>query len=239
MAYMWQITGIGVGTTLLGVSRQDALNRATATLWFTFVWLPVWPLVRYRIQCEWDSVGDGAFRILDREKRDWGEIVWTYVLGWLVIPGVLFGPLVVWATYISIVGRWSELLFSASLVWIAAGVVGIYLLQRLRFQPKTARVVGTKPSQSLLRQALILAAIGIAVGVVHVLHQWLQEPLQWLNALQARWLWGHYVPAVSFAILVILVPLLVLAICVVCVGLALKVTGFRNARNAEHVPPEE
>ncbi len=83
----------GIGTTLLGVSDMDQEGVATATFWFTFVFLPLIPLRRYRVQFLPAQGAGYSYQVISEEKHSISEILKTYLLGWIVAPVLIFGPL--------------------------------------------------------------------------------------------------------------------------------------------------
>ena len=83
----------GIGTTLLGVSDQDEEHVATATSWFTILYLPIIPLKRLRVRFLPHKGSGYRYQILQQEPLHWGEIGKTYLAGWLLIPLLIFWPL--------------------------------------------------------------------------------------------------------------------------------------------------
>lgn len=83
----------GIGVTLLGAAPQDEHERTTATLWFTFIFFPVFPLQRMRIQLLPHRGSGFSCKELKRLPLDGREVLRTYVYAWLVMPVVSFGPL--------------------------------------------------------------------------------------------------------------------------------------------------
>lgn len=83
----------GIGTTLLGVSRMDKNNVATATQWFTILFLPIIPLVRYYVQFLPPEGSEYSYIILSKDKLNIKEILKTYLFGWIIVPILLFGSI--------------------------------------------------------------------------------------------------------------------------------------------------
>lgn len=85
----------GVGTWFLGVSRSasDPTVRH-ATSWVTFLWLPVFPLGRYKIKPIRVRPNHLQFQTLGKEKLILGEILRTYFFGLILMPLAALSPLV-------------------------------------------------------------------------------------------------------------------------------------------------
>lgn len=82
----------GIGTTLLGISPQNAQNEASATRWFTFLFLPIAPLKRYTVRFLPHKGSGFSYQILSEEPLNWREVALTYLSGWLLMPLLLFWP---------------------------------------------------------------------------------------------------------------------------------------------------
>lgn len=81
----------GIGTTFLGISEQDKNGIATASNWFTFIFLPIFPTSRVRISFH-EHIGDGySYEIISYEKLVLNEILKTYLYGWILFPVMIFG----------------------------------------------------------------------------------------------------------------------------------------------------
>lgn len=94
----------GIGTTLLGVSAQNEQNRATATYWFTFCYLPVLPLQRLYVQFLPHEGSGFAYQTIEKTPLNLKEIALTYLFGWLVVPASLLAPL-----FLGITEIWQQL----------------------------------------------------------------------------------------------------------------------------------
>jgi hypothetical protein len=131
----------GIGTTLLGVSTQDDDNVATATKWFTFLYLPVWPLARWRVQFLPHTGPGFSYRPLSREPLSAAEIVRTYLLGWVAAPLALLGPFSlavkeVWeAVGLPAAGHLPYLALCC--LWFAFAVWGLRSRHEARCRPKS------------------------------------------------------------------------------------------------------
>ena len=84
----------GIGTTFLGISKQDENGVATATNWFTIFFLPIFPFTRVQVRF-FPSQGSGfTFELLSYQKLVFKEILKTYLLGWIIFPLLIFAPAV-------------------------------------------------------------------------------------------------------------------------------------------------
>jgi hypothetical protein len=83
----------GIGTTFLGISPMDEDGVATATLWFTFVYLPLVPLKRQRVRFLPQKGTGFSYQELERLPWNGREIVLTYLTGWVLFPLLIFAPL--------------------------------------------------------------------------------------------------------------------------------------------------
>lgn len=84
----------GIGTTFLGVSKQDENGIATATNWFTFIYLPIFPSIRVRVRFLPHQGSGFSFELLSYEKLVFKEILKTYLFGWILFPLMIFAPAV-------------------------------------------------------------------------------------------------------------------------------------------------
>ncbi len=82
----------GIGTALLGVRPSAAEGESTATEWFTFIYLPVIPLARYRLHFLPHKGSGFSYKIVEREPLRGREVLITYLNGWILTPIVLFSP---------------------------------------------------------------------------------------------------------------------------------------------------
>lgn len=83
----------GIGVTYLGISRTDETGCCEATLWFTFLFAPLFPLARHRLRRHLSP--DGRFFRYERVAKTpllGKEILRTYLFGWLLFPLLLFWP---------------------------------------------------------------------------------------------------------------------------------------------------
>lgn len=84
----------GIGTTLLGVSDMDENGVAIATMWFTFLFLPIIPLARYQVQFLPHAGSGASFDILRQDKLVFKEVLKTYLSGWILAPALILGPII-------------------------------------------------------------------------------------------------------------------------------------------------
>lgn len=85
----------GIGTTFLGISEPDENGIATATNWFTFIFLPIFPATRVRVRFL-EHIGDGySYEIISYEKLVLKEIFKTYLYGWILYPLIIAFPAIV------------------------------------------------------------------------------------------------------------------------------------------------
>lgn len=82
----------GIGVTLLGVSEYDNDGNCTATVWFTFIYLPLIPLRRLKVRFAEHKGSGFSYSIISRENLRISEILRTLLFGWVLFPLVIFGP---------------------------------------------------------------------------------------------------------------------------------------------------
>jgi len=84
----------GIGTTFLGISPMDETGVATATKWFTLIYVPIVPLSRHRVRFLPHKGSGFAYQELERLPLNGREIALTYLMGWVVFPLLILLPLV-------------------------------------------------------------------------------------------------------------------------------------------------
>ncbi len=84
----------GIGTTLLGISKPDEEGISTATNWFTFVFLPIFPIGRMRVKFLPHTGSGFSYQIISNEKLVLAEMLKTLLYCWVLIPLVGFAPLI-------------------------------------------------------------------------------------------------------------------------------------------------
>lgn len=82
----------GIGTTFLGVSEQDENGIAAATAWFTFIYLPIFPISRMRVRFLPHKGSGFAYELISKDKLVFKEILITYLYGWILYPLVIAFP---------------------------------------------------------------------------------------------------------------------------------------------------
>jgi len=83
----------GIGTKFYGIKGPNEKGTCTTTLWFTFLYLPIFPIARYEIIRHLTKPRDFVFNYVQKLKLNLKEILITYLLGWIVIPFLWFSPL--------------------------------------------------------------------------------------------------------------------------------------------------
>jgi hypothetical protein len=91
----------GIGTLYYGWKPLPD-GSAEATCWFVVAFLPVLPLRRERIQLFSATPSDarlpiaqGAGHVIERLPLSWSSVLKTYFMGYVVVPAVLFVPIIV------------------------------------------------------------------------------------------------------------------------------------------------
>lgn len=100
----------GIGTTLLGISKPDDQGTSTATVWFTFVFLPIFPIRRLRVRFLEHQGSGFTYQVISYEKLVLSELLKTLLFGWLLIPLFAVAPLI-----LSVKEVWTGLGFPGSL----------------------------------------------------------------------------------------------------------------------------
>ena len=115
----------GIGVTLLGVNHRNRHAEAFATLWVTFLYLPLLPLARYHVQflSLEQRVGSTRtrYQILQRTPLKWTEIGHTYLFGWVLYPLLAGGPMILGVTEIwqglGLPSRWQLPYVLVAIAW--------------------------------------------------------------------------------------------------------------------------
>jgi hypothetical protein len=134
---MMQVNGCGL--TLMGLSRQDTANQCHATVWFTFLWLPILPLRRESIQFQPSSDSGFSYITLERTPLVFREVAKTYLFGWIALPLLVLGPL--WglsfaATQFDGLSDYRMAMVTVSIVWMAIAVWKIADWNENRLRPR-------------------------------------------------------------------------------------------------------
>lgn len=82
----------GIGITFLGISKQDENGIATATAWFTFVYLPIFPISRSKVRFLPHRGNGFSYELISKEKLVLKEILKTYLFGWILYPIIIAFP---------------------------------------------------------------------------------------------------------------------------------------------------
>ena len=157
----------GIGTTYLGWRHRDD-GASTATLWFTFVYLPVVPLRRVRLRNLTDfeaerspsvlqvaaALGGGvswtdSYEILERLRLSWKEVAGTYLRCYVLVPALCVWPILVASVVLRELGERGVRPSQGVLVAVALVCLANALVVLLR---AVGRMRG-RPSSSLARAA--------------------------------------------------------------------------------------
>jgi len=125
--------------------RPEGEGWMTATIWLTFVYLPLLPLRRERVRLlrdEYSSWGVQAsasqqFQIAGNSPISFLDVVKTYVFGWVLFPVLLVWPIIL-AVYLgSLTGRREEAPWWPFALMMGSLVVALFVtmeVKRRRFQ---------------------------------------------------------------------------------------------------------
>lgn len=83
----------GTGTRFYGISNPDEQGKITATLWFTFLFFPVFPISRYSMTRALTHPREFRYTIIEKQNLVWSEVFMTWLWGWIITPVLWFGPL--------------------------------------------------------------------------------------------------------------------------------------------------
>ncbi len=84
----------GIGSRFNGVSQLNQHGNVHATLWFTFLYLPLIPLWKAEIKREITlPLKEFNYQIIQKLPLDRNEILKTYFYGWILVPLLLLGPI--------------------------------------------------------------------------------------------------------------------------------------------------
>ncbi|WP_432946141.1 hypothetical protein ACQPXM_07445 [Kribbella sp. CA-253562] len=115
----------GIGFDLKGFTRKDPTGRCFATRYFTFVYLPVVPLDRFYLEegpIQYQDLGLSSntltrYRITGWSRLRVGEILRTYLFSWIIGPGVVLVPILLW------LGQADQLSDRIGIGWVIGGFV--------------------------------------------------------------------------------------------------------------------
>lgn len=87
----------GIARKLFGKSdytcdERHRIEEFRATLWFVFLWIPVFPIATYQIRRRfrrsWQFWVSDRYHVLDKLPRDWEQILLTWVKAAAVLLGL-------------------------------------------------------------------------------------------------------------------------------------------------------
>lgn len=85
----------GIGTRFNAVSGPDKDGNSKATLWITFLFIPIVPLWKAEIKREIAlPLKDFKYQVIQKIPLDKKEILTTYLYGWILIPLLLVAPFI-------------------------------------------------------------------------------------------------------------------------------------------------
>ncbi|HRH42282.1 MAG TPA: hypothetical protein PKY82_11705 [Pyrinomonadaceae bacterium] len=82
----------GIGLTFLSVSAPDENGISFATTWFTFVYLPIFPIRRKRVRFLPHKGSGFSYQFISDEKLDLSAVLKTFLFGWILYPLMLVSP---------------------------------------------------------------------------------------------------------------------------------------------------
>lgn len=85
----------GIGTKFYGFTPVDAQGCCYTTNWFTFLYFPVTPLWRAKIKRDPSRPQTFSYQLLQKTPLVPGEILRTYLYGWIIGPVAAFWPLII------------------------------------------------------------------------------------------------------------------------------------------------
>ena len=139
----WLGTFNGIGTRLLGWTHRDD-GTATATVWFTFLYLPLFPLSRHALISPTAedfepaaSVGQALqglgqhmtletdYRFIGRLPLSGGEVFGTYLFAYVWLPLKVFAPLAALVAGMLLTRDPND--GSATRVWVVGSLMMVWL----------------------------------------------------------------------------------------------------------------
>lgn len=130
----------GCGVWFLGIQHTPEKGVVYATFWLTFLFLPVFPLQRAKLRFS-DAQ---RYTALEKTPLNPGEILQTYLYGWLLFPLLILGPTFVGLALSinEVAGMVGPLMLFASLAWM------IFVVWQLAGWDQYRRLV---PQKNILR----------------------------------------------------------------------------------------
>lgn len=86
---MTRINGIGI--KLLGFSEVKDDGSCFATYWFTFVFMPIFPLSRIKLIREITKPVFFKYQVISETNLVMEEVIKTYLYSWVLFPLFIFG----------------------------------------------------------------------------------------------------------------------------------------------------
>lgn len=129
----------GIGIAWLGVEPRLPDGSFWATTWFTFLFLPIFPLGRRRLKVV-EEGQDLVIQELEDSRLSWASILKTLGFSWLMVPFLVGAPmpLLVTEVWIDMLG-WSQTGqnwgIGLWIVWLGVWVLGLSSWHEKRFQP--------------------------------------------------------------------------------------------------------
>ncbi len=131
----------GIGTTYLGVTGR-AGQHCHATLWLTFLYLPVVPFARHQLELLPHKGSGYSIRVLGRGALSVPEVAKTYLFGWVIFPIVLLAPLVVAIREVRTALRIPDSLetgiIAGGILWLIVAVWKLADWHEARFHPASS-----------------------------------------------------------------------------------------------------
>ncbi|MFN8415701.1 MAG: hypothetical protein U0U66_05165 [Cytophagaceae bacterium] len=126
-----------------GVSELDKNGNVTATLWFTFLYLPIIPLWSVLVKREIElPLKEFKYQTIQKIPFNRQSILQTYLYGWIIIPFLLLGPLLLFIPEVyQLLGlttppsrnlikgdplNWHDWVFVVYVIYLIFGVVKLY-----------------------------------------------------------------------------------------------------------------
>jgi hypothetical protein len=108
----------GCGTKFLGIRREA--DRVTGTYWVTLLFIPIIPLYKATIAYPKRN----RVLVSEKTKLDFRDVMWTYLWGWLLIPLVVFGPILLGITTIALMrnGMLGTIIYLLGFIWAGIAV---------------------------------------------------------------------------------------------------------------------
>ncbi|MEJ2396234.1 MAG: hypothetical protein P8Z77_16070 [Candidatus Thiodiazotropha sp.] len=108
----------GCGFKYLGIRQVE--ETITGTYWFTFLFFPILPILRATISYPQPK----TVLVSKPESLRFGEVMKTYLFGWIIFPLLLLAPLLLGVALIALLqnGMAGLAITFAGVVWAGVGV---------------------------------------------------------------------------------------------------------------------